>query len=63
MPEGGNLGAPDRSKAKFFGQQRVLDGSRSGRQTEVISQHDMLQKSVSKESITMGGVVKSPRVE
>ena len=42
--EGWDLGAPDRAKAEFFGKNRVLDGSRAGRQAEVISQHGAFQK-------------------
>src|SRR6202023_123429 len=44
VAEGGNLGAPDRPKAEVFCQKRILSGSRTGRQAEVISQHDALQE-------------------
>ena len=44
VAEGGNLGAPDRSKAKVFCQKRVFNGSRTGRQAEIIGQHGALQK-------------------
>jgi hypothetical protein len=44
VAEGGNFGAPDRAKAQLFGEKRALDGSRAGRQAEVISQHGAFQK-------------------
>ena len=39
VAEGGNLGAPDRTKTEIFGKKRVLDGSGAGRQAEVRGQH------------------------
>src|SRR6201998_4623844 len=39
VAEGGNLGTPDCAKPEVFGKKRILDGSRAGRQAEVISQH------------------------
>src|SRR5262249_59229998 len=44
MAESGHLGAPDRSKAKVFCQTSILSRSRTGRQAEVISQHETLQE-------------------
>ena len=44
VAESGNLGTPDRAKAQLFGKKRLLDGSRAGRQAEVISQHGAFQK-------------------
>jgi hypothetical protein len=43
VAEGGNLGAPDRTKAEVFGKYRVLDSSRAWRLAEVISQHGAFQ--------------------
>ncbi len=42
-PKAGICGTPDRTKAKLFGKQRVLDGSGAGRQAEVTSQHRVFQ--------------------
>ena len=44
VAKGRDLGAPHRAKPELFGKKRVLDGSGTGRQAEVISQHGAFQK-------------------
>ena len=56
VAEGGNLGAPDRSEAKVFRQERILNGSRAGRQATGLDPVDWARQAATNQRTVDAGV-------